>query len=150
DHFFMSALDEPSTAAQGTAADWLYGEYAKYFPAPRTNEAHNHVFPADEPALSTVTPVTSLYDTNTAHYQAERVAGKNLWMYVANVPAGDYMNRFISYPVADTRLMPWLIWKLGGTGNLHWGWNYWVRQNPAGQWVAADTFQGGQSGDAWL
>ncbi|MEV0234727.1 discoidin domain-containing protein [Nonomuraea sp. NPDC050786] len=148
DRFYMSAVDEPSDPAWANAANWLYGKYRQYFPAPRTNEAHNNLYPGDEPSLTTLTPATFLYQPNIAHYQSQRLAGKDLWLYTANIPESDYMNRFISHHLAETRLLPWLVWKIGGTGYLHWGWNYWWDFARPGQHL--DTFTASQSGDNWL
>ncbi|MFL6072997.1 MAG: discoidin domain-containing protein [Mycobacteriales bacterium] len=160
DRFYLSALDEPTTQAEADAANWLYRKYAGYFPHPHTNEAHVGVFAGDEDALTTVTPVTAVqdhgnlvggYDHDKAHYQSLRLAGKDLWLYTAIVPQGDYMNRFISNHLDATRLLPWLAWKTGADGYLHWGWNYWVNgPDGAGAYSAADTFDSTQDGDAWL
>ncbi|WP_163507413.1 discoidin domain-containing protein [Fodinicola acaciae] len=151
DVFYFSALDEPDTDAKATAAKWLYAKYAQYFPNPLTNEAHNHFMPALNQVLQTVTPTTEVYQNNIAAYQKFRhIAGKDLWFYTCIIPQGDYMNRFIPYHLNKTRLIPWLLWKVGAGGYLHWGWNYWVNGSVAAGWTAADTFNGGQSGDAWL
>ncbi|MEU8147877.1 discoidin domain-containing protein [Nonomuraea sp. NPDC048901] len=148
DKFYMSAVDEPQDPTWANAANWLYGKYRQYFPTPRTNEAHNQLYPGTEPSLTTLTPATFLYQPNIAHYQSQRLAGKDLWLYTANIPESDYMNRFISHYLAETRLLPWLVWKIGGTGYLHWGWNYWWDLNRPGQHI--DTFKDSQSGDGWL
>jgi hypothetical protein len=102
-----------------------------------------------EPNLTTLTPLISLYHDHVAHYQGQRLAGKDLWLYNCIVPQGYYMNRFLSYHLAKTRLTPWLLWQIGATGYLHWGWNYWVSGSDDA-WSAADTFDGPQTGDAWL
>lgn len=151
DVFYFSALDEPNTDAKANAAKWLYAKYAQYFPRPLTNEAHNNFMPALNQVLQTVTPTTEVYQNNIAAYQKFRhTAGKDLWFYTCIIPQGDYMNRFINYHLDKTRLIPWLLWKVGAGGYLHWGWNYWVNGSPANGWTAADTFNGGQNGDAWI
>ncbi|MEV6013252.1 discoidin domain-containing protein [Streptomyces sp. NPDC051976] len=149
DRFYMSALDEPSTQAQSDASNWLYDTYKSSFPHPLTNEAHNSLFTGNAADLTTQTPVTSDYDAHPAWYQSQRLAGKDLWFYTCIIPQGDYMNRFISNHLDATRLLPWLAFKTAADGYLHWGWNYWVN-NVNGTWQAADTFNGSQSGDAWL
>ena len=161
DRFYLSALDEPATQAEANAANWLYQKYGANFPHPHTNEAHVGVFAGDESALSTVTPLTAVqdnsgnlvggYDHDKAHYQSLRLAGKDMWLYTAILPQGDYMNRFISNHLDATRLLPWLAWKTGADGYLHWGWNYWVNgPDNTGAYSAADTFDGAQTGDNWL
>ncbi|MFF5207690.1 discoidin domain-containing protein [Streptosporangium sp. NPDC000396] len=150
DAFYMSALDEPSTTAQVDAANWLYTKYRAYFPNPRTNEAHAWLFPGNETNLTTLTPYTGTYDENVAHYQSGRLAGKDLWLYTCIVPQDGHMNRFIGYHLAGTRLLPWLAWKVGGEGYLHWGWNYWGNLGDGSNFGNVDTFNDWQTGDNWL
>jgi hypothetical protein len=148
-HFYMSALDEPTTAQQATAANWFYAVYDKYFPNPLTNEAQQTTFTGDASHLTTQTPVTSVYDTNVALYQNFRITGKDLWLYTCIAPQGAYMNRFTSNYLDETRLLPWLNWKIGGDGYLHWGWNYW-HDGFSAPYPPADTFNTTQTGDHWL
>ncbi|GGQ06332.1 MULTISPECIES: discoidin domain-containing protein [Streptomyces] len=149
DNFYMSALDEPTTSQQATAANWLYTQYEKYFPNPRTNEAQLTNFTGNAAHLSTQTPLTSNYDANVALYQNYRISGKDLWLYSCILPQGSYMNRFTSNHLSATRLLPWLTWKIGGDGYLHWGWNYW-HDDFSEPYPAADTFNTWQTGDHWL
>jgi hypothetical protein len=148
DQFYMSAVDEPRTKQHETSANWLYGKYRKYFPNPRTNEAHHTRQPELAGNLTTITPVLGHYEQNMGYYQTLRANGTELWLYNCIVPQGRQMNRFISYHLAKTRLTPWLTWKIGGTGYLHWGWNYWF--NPADPDKAVNTFDDHQNGDNWL
>ncbi|MER5425354.1 discoidin domain-containing protein [Streptosporangium roseum] len=146
DQFYMSALDEPSSQPAQTASSWVYAKYRAHFPNPLTNEAHLHKFTANESLLSTLTPLSSTYSDNIGYYQSQRLAGKDLWLYTCIGPQDQHMNRFISYPLASTRLLPWLVWKIGGTGYLHWGWDYWWFDNNS----KPDTFDGAHTGDDWL
>ncbi|GAA2029070.1 hypothetical protein GCM10009839_30540 [Catenulispora yoronensis] len=148
-NFYMSALDEPTTSQQVSAANWFYTIYEKYFPSPRTNEAQQTTFTGDSAHLTTQTPVTSVYDSNVALYQNFRIGGKDLWLYTCIVPQGQYMNRFTSNYLDETRLLPWLTWKIGGDGYLHWGWNYW-HDGFDPPYPAADTFNTAQTGDHWI
>ncbi|MFD1543756.1 glycoside hydrolase domain-containing protein, partial [Nonomuraea guangzhouensis] len=148
DQFYMSALDEPRTEQHWTSANWLYGKYRKYFPNPRTNEAHHAKVPALAGNLTTITPVLSHYEQQMGYYQTLRANGTELWLYNCIIPQGAQMNRFISYHLAKTRLTPWLTWKIGGTGYLHWGWNYWFHLSDPNK--PANTFTDRQSGDNWL
>lgn len=149
DRFYLSALDEPDTPDQVAAANWLYGKYRRYFPNPRTNEAHYTVLPGLDQNLTAVTPVLGHYEQHMGYYQDRRVNGTELWLYNCIQPEGAQMNRFISYHLAKTRLTPWLTWQVGGTGYLHWGWNFWF-DNPGNPGEAPDTFNGLQTGDNWL
>ncbi|MFI6318928.1 discoidin domain-containing protein [Nonomuraea sp. NPDC050556] len=150
DKFFMSAVDEPHTPAVGPAANWFYDKYGAYFPNPRTSEAHMVTYPATEAKLSTLTPLTSTYESNVAHYQTQRLAGKDLWLYTANGPTDHFMTRMISYPLNGPRLLPWLVWKAGGNGYLHWGWNYWGKLGNGTDFGNINTFDYQQSGDGFL
>lgn len=146
--FYMSGLDEPSTSQQATAANWFYAVYDKYFPNPLTNEAQDNAFTGDASYLTTSTPQSVVYDQNVALYQNYRITGKDLWLYTCISPQGRYMNRFTSNYLDETRLIPWLDWKIGGDGYLHWGWNYWI-DTAKPQWTPADAFNGTQTGDQW-
>jgi F5/8 type C domain/Domain of unknown function (DUF4091) len=150
DKFYMSANDEPKNTVQHGQANWFYGIYKQYFTGSsyKTIEAHNEIFTGPEQAaleanLTTLTPETALYDRATHAYQNQRINGKELWLYTAWNPKDRYMNRFMSYHLDKTRLLPWLVWKVGGTGYLHWGWNYWRNLN-----TFTDT--GDADGDRWL
>ncbi|MCD9024225.1 discoidin domain-containing protein [Cohnella silvisoli] len=151
--FYMSAEDEPANQAQVNAANWYYSKYKAVFGANApTNEAHYLVWSGMENNLTTYTPTTNAYNENTAFYQKMRIEnGKDLWLYTAIGPQDNYMNRFLSYHLDKTRLIPWLGWKVGAVGYLHWGWNYWVDWNGSA-WTAPDTERGDGHGfgDWWL
>ncbi|GAA1685140.1 hypothetical protein GCM10009765_38080 [Fodinicola feengrottensis] len=151
DIFYFSALDEPRSHIQTDAAAWLYGKYAQYFPNPHTAEAHSAWLPANEQLITTTAPLYSLYHDLVGPYQKLRLSGKELWLYNCIWPQGRYMNRFMRFHLDKTRLIPWMLWKIGATGYLHWGWNYWVDSNQAGTaFTASNTFDGEQTGDKWL
>ncbi|WP_346141877.1 discoidin domain-containing protein [Kitasatospora cinereorecta] len=153
DVLYMSAVDEPTTQAQTDAANWFYDRFHARFPNGLTNEAQWVIASGDHGRLSTLTPMlnTDNYGRNIAYYQSQRIdQKKDLWFYTsANHDAQP--NRMISYPLVDTRLMPWMATSVNADGLLHWGWNYWVSGGP-GNWSAADTFDGaqGNDGDCWL
>ncbi|WP_328988980.1 discoidin domain-containing protein [Kribbella sp. NBC_01245] len=150
ENFYMSALDEPTHPNQATAAAWFYDLYDDYFPNPRTNEAYGFSFlPEAAQRVSTVTPYTENYEDHAGFWQAQKRAGKDLWLYTCIVPQNFHMNRLIGMHLAKTRLLPWLVWKIGGTGYLHWGWNYWHRwtNDNARQY---NTFDEPQTGDTFI
>ncbi|MBB6673801.1 DUF4091 domain-containing protein [Cohnella nanjingensis] len=155
DKLIVSAEDEPQNQGQIDAAMWYYAKLKAVFGNQvQTNEAHSFLWTGMENGLTSYTPLTELYDQNTAFYQKQRIEnGKELWLYTSSSPQGDYMNRFISYHLDKTRLIPWLGWKVGATGYLHWGWNYWLNWDSAtSSFTAADTERGdGQGwGNWWL
>ncbi|WP_146616647.1 discoidin domain-containing protein [Kitasatospora sp. SolWspMP-SS2h] len=153
DAFYMSAVDEPagtSLPVQSVTSPWLYQQYRAKFPQGLTNEAHVQPVSAVDSALGTVTPKLDgpNYDQNAGYYQSLRLAGKDLWLYYCNDPRDRHVNRFISYPVADSRLTPWMVAAAEGDGFLHWGWNIWSDDSPSHP--AYDTKDGWQNGDRYL
>lgn len=153
--FYMSAQDEPSNQNEITSALWFYNLYKTVFTGNTlTNEAHSALWTGEDAGLSTYTPLTNVYDANTGFYQRERIDnGKDLWLYTSSAPEDTRMNRFISYHLDKTRLLPWQDWKVGAVGHLHWGWDYWVDYDKTtGLWFAYDTEAGNNAGwgDAWL
>ncbi len=150
DAFYMSAVDEPGGGDEtaSAASVWLYERYHKYFPEGLSNEAHHAVVPATDAALGTITPVgDSHYDANAGYYQNRRLAGKDLWLYYCTNPKDAHLNRFISYPLSDSRLTPWMVSAVGGNGFLHWGWNIWTDPDTHAK---IDTFNGTNDGDFYL
>ncbi|MFC5406086.1 glycoside hydrolase domain-containing protein [Cohnella soli] len=148
--FIMSAEDEPHSQAEVEVADRIYAKYKMYFPNALISEAHDGITLGLEDKLTTFVPRTDNYEDHILYYQQQRLSGKNLWLYTCIDPRLDYMNRFISFHLDKTRLIPWLVWKVGGNGYLHWGWNYWALPDAGGTWNAVDTFDSSQSGDSWL
>ncbi|GAA2792476.1 hypothetical protein GCM10010441_17130 [Kitasatospora paracochleata] len=150
DVLYVSAVDEPLTSQQTDAANWLYDRFHARFPNGSTNEAQFLNMPADHRSLSTLTPILSRddYDKNVAYLQSQRLAGKDLWVYTCSAPTDERLNRFISYPLAETRLLPSMVTSIGGDGYLHWGWNYWTYLDQPGKFM--DTFDGDNDGDNYL
>ncbi|MFB7469460.1 discoidin domain-containing protein [Kitasatospora sp. NPDC056184] len=153
DVLYMSAVDEPSgddLPLQSVTAPWFYEQYRGHFPQGLTNEAHNGLAPAIDAVLGTVTPQADglNYDPNAAYYQNLRLSGKDLWLYYCNGPVDHHLNRFISYPLSESRLTPWMVAALGGNGFLHWGWNHWT--DPDKGFSRVDTLNDWQDGDRFL
>ena len=155
--FYMSALDEPYESAHIAAAVWFFNIYKSHFPNALTTDAHSIYVTGLESQLSTFTPITASddimrpggYDKYMGYYQRQRISGKELWLYTSSAPQDGYMNRFITYHLVKTRLLPWLVWKVSGTGYLHWGWNVWGGPDNANP---LNTYDGtlGTGGDFWL
>ncbi|MGQ9610456.1 MAG: glycoside hydrolase domain-containing protein [bacterium] len=59
-------------------------------------------------------------------YDAQRKLGTEMWFYTCCHPYGGFMNRFIDFPLIETRLLFWLNWKYRLDGYLHWGLNRWT------------------------
>lgn len=60
-------------------------------------------------------------------YQQLQKDGKEIWFYTCVGPRGNYANRFIEQPLIQTRYLHWINYKYNVTGYLHWGLNYWIR-----------------------
>ncbi|MFC5666073.1 discoidin domain-containing protein [Kitasatospora misakiensis] len=150
DAFYLSAVDEPNGGDESAAAAavWLYERYHAVFPQGLSNEAHHAVVPSIDAALGSITPVgDNHYDANAGYYQSRRLAGKDLWLYYCTNPKDGHLNRYISYPLADSRLTPWMVSAVGGKGFLHWGWNIWTNDRTHEK---LDTFGGTNDGDYYL
>ncbi|MGO4636599.1 glycoside hydrolase domain-containing protein, partial [Streptomyces sp. 2RAF24] len=149
DVFYLSAVDEPNNwdQPQVDASRWLYERFHAYFPQGQSNEAHHAAVPALDDVLGTITPRNDHYDADPGYYQNRRLAGKDLWLYYCIYPQSRHLNRFISYPLSDSRLTPWMVSAVGGNGFLHWGWNIWT--TPDG-FKHIDTFDDQTDGDPFL
>jgi len=60
--------------------------------------------------------------------KAQQAMGSELWFYTCCHPYGRFMNRFIDFPLIETRLLFWLNWKYRLDGYLHWGLNRWTEK----------------------
>lgn len=72
------------------------------------------------------------------------------WIYSANGPQGEGLNRFIRIPLIKTRLMHWLNYRYHTTGYLHWGLNYWVGARNRDPWFDASAPMENPAGDMWI
>jgi len=70
-------------------------------------------------------PNEMIHDPNTAFYDAQVAAGKQVWLYNCNVPIGMSLNRFVDQPEYDQRLTMWYAYEHGISGYLHWAFNNW-------------------------
>lgn len=68
-----------------------------------------------------------LMGTRRAYEDMERYRklGKTFWTYTCNWPRGRFPNRYIDQPLIKTRIIPWLFWRYGITGYLHWAYARW-------------------------
>jgi hypothetical protein len=71
-------------------------------------------------------PQLGRFDAQMEMIEQRIASGHEVWFYVCLVPNGRYMNRLMDYPLLKARLLPWLDFRYGFTGFLHWGWNYWT------------------------
>ncbi|MBB6567062.1 DUF4091 domain-containing protein [Kribbella sandramycini] len=72
-----------------------------------------------------VIPILNLYDENRAAFDAQRAAGKELWLYNCIGPAANFLNRFVDQPQWHQRMTMWYAYSRNVTGYLHWAWMNW-------------------------
>ena len=71
-------------------------------------------------------PELSTFDDQLGTMQKHSEQGGQNWYYICLGPTGRYLNRFVDYPLLKVRLLPWLNFRYGLTGYLHWGGNFWT------------------------
>ena len=72
-------------------------------------------------------PVLDVLHRDHQFYLDLKKEGKELWYYTCVAPRGNYANRFIELPLIQTRLLHWINFKYNAIGYLHWGLNYWEK-----------------------
>ena len=50
------------------------------------------------------------------------------WVYYCTSPRGQWLNRFCDTPLPKIRMSGWLFYRLGADGFLHWGYNFWNKE----------------------
>ncbi len=76
-------------------------------------------------AIDIWVPQPQHFGSEMKFFQDRQKAGDEVWFYTCLSPKGQYMNRFIDYPLIDVRLLHWVNFKYNLPGYLHWGLNYW-------------------------
>jgi Domain of unknown function (DUF4091) len=71
-------------------------------------------------------PKLGTFDEGLGAIAAHKARGGQSWYYICLDPRGKYLNRFIDYPTLKVRLLPWVNYRYGLTGYLHWGGNFWT------------------------
>ncbi|WP_195573034.1 DUF4091 domain-containing protein [Paenibacillus sp. 1001270B_150601_E10] len=76
-------------------------------------------------------PTNKEYELHQEAYENYRQLGDTLWFYTCWNPGGDYLNRFLDFPLLKTRYLHWGNYKYKLDGYLHWGLNYYFKdQDP--------------------
>ncbi|NMM51316.1 DUF4091 domain-containing protein [Paenibacillus aquistagni] len=76
-------------------------------------------------------PTNKEYELNRQAYEDYRKLGDMLWFYTCWNPGGEYLNRFLDFPLLKTRYLHWGNYKYNLAGYLHWGFNYYFKdQDP--------------------
>jgi hypothetical protein len=61
----------------------------------------------------------------SAYEEAQR-QGYEVWFYTVGIfQAGSFPNKTVDVPLIESRVMPWLNYRFGLSGYLHWGYNEW-------------------------
>ena len=117
--------DEP-TAKNSESYRQISGYVKKHLPDVKILDA---VLTSKELAgtIDVWVPVLDVLHRDHAFYQDLQKQGKELWYYTCVVPRGNYANRFIELPLIQTRLLHWINFKYNAIGYLHWGLNYWEK-----------------------
>jgi hypothetical protein len=71
-------------------------------------------------------PKLGTFDNRLDAIAAHKARGGQSWYYICLDPRGKYLNRFIDFPALKVRLLPWVDYRYGLTGYLHWGGNFWT------------------------
>jgi hypothetical protein len=71
-------------------------------------------------------PKLGTFDEGLDAIAAHKAHGGQSWYYICLDPRGKYLNRFTDYPTLKVRLLPWVNYRYGLTGYLHWGGNFWT------------------------
>jgi glycosyl hydrolase family 123 len=71
-------------------------------------------------------PLLGRFDGQMEMLRRRTQSGRQVWFYTCLFPREKYLNRLMDFPLLKTQLLHWLNFKLGLTGFLHWGGNYWT------------------------
>lgn len=143
--------DEPIDANHGTymAMAALVRRYApelKIIEATHTREVAG--------AIQIWVPQLNYAHEGYDFYREQQTKGDEFWTYTCVWPEGEYANRFIELPLIKTRLLHWINYRYGMTGYLHWGFNYWVKDDPFSDVTRTKAKDGWggflPAGDSWI
>ena len=123
--YMQHIADEP-TAMNSDSYRAISGYVKKHLPDVKIVDA---VLTSKELAgtIDVWVPLLDVLHRDYAFYQDLQKQAKELWFYTCVVPRGNYANRFIDLPLIQTRLLHWINYKYDVTGYLHWGLNYWEK-----------------------
>ncbi len=150
DRFRIHIADEP--------APWHFRDYKiiagyirKFAPGVKIMEAldisRGYVF--FEKNLDVWVPQLGRFEKEKNLVLEQVAKGREVWIYTCLYPRGRYPNRLIDYPLIKTRILPWIAFRWGFHGFLHWGFNFW-RGNPFGNLEPPHGIGYLPPGDAWI
>ncbi len=125
DRYMQHIADEP-TAKNSESYRQISGYVKKHLPDVKILDA---VLTSKELAgtIDVWVPVLDVLHKDHNFYLDLQKEGKELWYYTCVMPRGNYANRFIELPLIQTRLLHWINFKYNAIGYLHWGLNYWEK-----------------------
>lgn len=75
-------------------------------------------------------PRAEQFDENVDFFNTRKQLGDEVWLYTCCEPSPEYfLNKFIDRPYWHSRLLSWGCYKYGINGFLHWGYNYWDKED---------------------
>jgi len=82
---------------------------------------------SDQSFFDAIDIIVPLIDHRNVYYDVDKYKkmGKTIWSYTCNHPRGQYPNRYLDQPLIMTRIIPWLFWRYGISGYLHWAYAHW-------------------------
>jgi glycosyl hydrolase family 123 len=95
-------------------------------------------------------PQLGRFDNSLERMLKRISSGKDVWFYTCLFPNGSYPNRFVDYPLLKTRVLPWINYRWGFTGYLHWGFNQWRGGDPFKNLEPPHGTSVLPPGDAWI
>ena len=125
DCYIQHVFDEP----QGPMVDVylkLAGVLREVWPEVKFIDAAD----AKPQLFDVIDTLVPLCDHRTIFGDAQKFlkAGKTLWSYTCNHPRGRYPGAFLDQALIKTRIMPWILWRYGGTGFLYYALGHWAVQ----------------------
>jgi len=123
--FYQSGGDEPGSESDRGNDNWLYNKVHALAPGIKTIEALHHHSEAFTGTLDAFVVKQDVFDINQNYYKSRQREGYELWLYICNLPTGNFLTRNIDAPLGQVLLPHWYTFKNGMDGYLHWGFNYW-------------------------
>ena len=129
DRLILGIADEPNNA-NATEYRALCSLVRKFAPELRLLDAMS--FGPVHGAVDIWIPLNAEYQTHRTEIETFRTYGDEIWFYDCCTPrGGDYINRFLDYPLLATRYHFWAGYLYHLTGYLHWAANnYMPGQDP--------------------
>jgi hypothetical protein len=152
DHYLQHQYDEPKDSALYKRLTEMAHEH---LPGVRTLDAINS---AQQDVFSPLVDIQVFNLLGLSKFQGiaakRRAEGKGVWLYHCCSPYPPHPNRHLDSHLTECRLYPWLCFKLGADGFLHWGANIYrgadEYRTSIGPFPNRSQDPGHPPGDNWL